>query len=348
MNGILFLLRRGCRKICRKRVFIFILWMAISIVTLLNLKFCMQKGLITDSNYATINFINRKHLERQAPDVLPAISCNNNGSTTFLFMGVVSAAGNFQQRLAIRNSWGSPVKGDPSLTLVFFVGMSANIATKNTIQKENQSFRDIIEVDIEEKYDNLAKKSIKILEWALFHCNRAKYVLKIDDDMFLNVNLLKSDLKNKNYSNSMIGCKVRNSSPFRFPLSKWYLSRDQYSADVFPDYISGPAYVLSGDILSKLYSATKLVPYIFLEDVYLNGICREKVSVKAVGHPGFSCGFRDEGPCGGFFRYKITGHHYFPDEIERMWLELRDRWFTCPFKHSYVVSKFLDILQFVC
>nr|XP_022321613.1 beta-1,3-galactosyltransferase 5-like isoform X3 [Crassostrea virginica] len=306
MNGILFLLRRGCRKICRKRVFIFILWMAISIVTLLNLKHCVQKMLITATNYATINFINKKHLEHQTPDVLPAISCNNNGSTTFLFMGVVSAAGNFQQRLAIRNSWGSPVVEDPSLTLVFFVGMSANKATKKTIQKENQMFRDIIEVDIEEKYDNLAKKSIKILEWTLFHCNRAK-----------------------------------------FPLSKWYLSRDQYSADVFPDYISGPAYVLSGDILSKLYSATKLVPYIFLEDVYLNGICREKVSVKAVGHPGFSCGFRDEGPCGGFFRYKITGHHYFPDEIERMWLELRDRWFTCPFKHSYVVSKFLDILQFV-
>nr|XP_022306849.1 beta-1,3-galactosyltransferase 5-like [Crassostrea virginica] len=348
MNVITLILKRGGRGLLRRKMVTYVMGVTICVVLLLNLMRYIQNEFNTKTDYETIKFINKKHLGYHEIDYLPsAISCHNNGTTTFLLICIPSATGNFKQRLAIRNSWGSAVKRNPSLTLTFFVEKSKNKETENIVRKEKQIFMDIIEVDVEARYENLAKKSIMILEWALFHCKDAKYMLKVDDDVFLNIGLLKADLISENYSNSIIGCKVRNSSPFRFPLSKWYLSRDQYSADIFPDYISGPAYVLSGDIFFKLYSATKLVPRIFLEDVYLNGICREKVSVKAVGHPGFSCGFRDEGPCGGFFRYKITGHHYFPDEIKRMWLELRDRWFTCPFKHSYVVSKFFDILHFV-
>ena len=75
-----------------------------------------------------------------------------------------------------------------------------------------------------------------ILEWALLYCKDAKYMLKVDDDVFLYIGLLKADLISENYSNSIIGCIVRNLSQFRFPLSKWYLSRDQYSAVIFHHY----------------------------------------------------------------------------------------------------------------
>lgn len=39
---------------------------------------------------------------------------------------------------------------------------------------------------MDEKYENLANKSISIIEWIYMHCNRAKFILKVDDDMFLN------------------------------------------------------------------------------------------------------------------------------------------------------------------
>lgn len=270
--------------------------------------------------------------------------CVDNGSSIFLLLVVPSATGNFRQRIAIRNSWGSVVEGDPSLQLGFFVGTPRKNTIKHALAEEKQNYKDIIEVKMDEKYENLANKSISIIEWMYMYCNRAKFILKVDDDMFLNINKLIEDLKISSLRNSIIGCKVTHSSPSRFPLSKWYISRQQYQANTFPEYISGPAYIITGDILSKLYFATKCLPYIFLEDVYLTGICRRHINAIAVGHPGFSCGYRDQGPCGGHFRYKITGHHYYPEEIERMWFELNDRWYTCPLRHSYLLSKALDIL----
>ena len=339
MAIILPFLKRGGRRF--KTTFISIIVISTSFIVLVNLCYALN----AEINYLSTDINDQKNKEYLDP--LRVSTCNNNGSNTFLLLSVPSSTGNSKQRLAIRNSWGSVVRDDDSLHLAFFIGRPENANMRRAIEEEKQLFNDIIELNVEDKYENLAKKSIGMLEWANSRCNHAKYMLKVDDDIFLNINLLIAELKVKNYRNSIIGCKVKNTSPFRFPFSKWYISRAQYSADKFPDYISGPAYVLSGDIIFKLSSATKVLPYIYLEDVYLTGICREYISAKVVGHPGFSCGFRDEGPCGSFFRYKITGHHYFPNEIERMWDELNDRWFTCPFKHSYVVSKFVDTLLFV-
>ena len=139
--------------------------MTICVVLLLNLMRYIQKEFNTKNDNETIKFINKMHIGYHEIDYLPsAISCDNNGTTTFLLICIPSATGNFKQRLAIRNSWGSAVKRNPSLTLTFFVEKSKNKETENIVRKEKQIFRDIIEVDVEARYENLAKKSIMILE----------------------------------------------------------------------------------------------------------------------------------------------------------------------------------------
>lgn len=334
---MVFCMRRGRRTfVSTIKILTLIFGILASVIVLLNI----SNAMYTELTYTSLKFENKEHISYLDSSTI----CNKNEHSLFLFLAVPSTTGNFRQRMAIRNSWGSVVKEDNSLQMMFFLGKTTNEEIKDTIAKEKKKYMDIIEVDIEENYENLAKKSISILQWVHKNCKTPKYILKVDDDIFLNLNLLKTYLDVKNLSNSIVGCKVRGSSPFRFPLSKWHISREQYKEDVFPDYISGPAYVISGDILDKLYFATKKVPYIFLEDVYLTGICRKHINAIAVGHPGFSCGYRDRGPCGGHFRYKITGHHYMPEEIERMWIELNDRWYTCPFKHSHWVSKLKDFI----
>lgn len=116
--------------------------------------------------------------------------CVDNGSSIFLFLAVPSATGNFRQRIAIRNSWGSVVNGDPSLQLAFFVGTPRKTTIKHELAEEKLNYGDIIEVNMDEKYENLAKKSISIIEWIYMHCNHAKFILKVDDDMFLNIKKL--------------------------------------------------------------------------------------------------------------------------------------------------------------
>lgn len=49
-------------------------------------------------------------------------NCSRSEHSVFLLMAVPSRAGNFREKMAIRNSWGSVVKQDTSIRLIFFVG----------------------------------------------------------------------------------------------------------------------------------------------------------------------------------------------------------------------------------
>uniref|UniRef100_A0A8W8MNX2 Hexosyltransferase n=1 Tax=Magallana gigas TaxID=29159 RepID=A0A8W8MNX2_MAGGI len=288
---------------------------------------------IISSVYVLLNISNAK-FDNYNYDFSSLLACGKKEHSVFLLMAVPSKAGNFRERMAIRNSWGSVVKQDASIRLFFFVGKEADQKINDTLTMEKETYMDIVELDIRETYKNLVKKITALLQWLTVHCTNTKYILKVDDDVFLNFNLLINYLRNSKPVNSIIGCKLTNAPVVRDKLSKYYISNEEYNPDIFPVYVGGPAYVISGDILGKLYLATNNVSSIFLEDVYINGMCREYINALAVGHPSFSCVTRIKEPCGGYFRNLITGHPYSAGEIERMWMQLNDN-ITCISSKSY-------------
>lgn len=272
-------------------------------------------------------------------------TCSNG--EMFLLIMVPSAVSNFQQRNAIRSTWGNLSSTNHTVILKFVLGKSKWGLHQNLAGVENSIYNDILFTDISETYENLSKKSIALLRWASTNCQGVRHLLKIDDDMFLNLPRLLDELKTQPKLNSISGCKVSGASPFRFPLSKWRISRTEYEKDYYPDYIAGTAYLISGDIISKLYSATESVPYFIFEDVYITGLCREHIGAVALENKGFSCGSRDRSPCGRNFRYRITGHHYTPTEIQRLWRELQDRWSACQRGDNYFIFKLFDLFQYL-
>lgn len=76
---------------------------------------------------------------------------------------------------------------------------------------------------MDEKYENLVNKLISIIEWMYMYCNCVKFILKVDDDMFLNINNLIEDLKILSFRNLIIGCKVMYFLLLRFLFFKWYI-----------------------------------------------------------------------------------------------------------------------------
>lgn len=272
-------------------------------------------------------------------------TCSN--SEVFLLIMVPSAVSNFEQRNAIRSTWGNISTSNLTVMLKFVLGKSKRSLHQNLAGVENSICHDILFTDISETYENLSKKSIALLHWASTNCKGVKYLLKIDDDMFLNIPRLLDELTTKPKLNSISGCKVSGASPFRLPFSKWRISRSEYEKDYYPDYIAGTAYLISGDIIPKLYSATGSVPYFIFEDVYITGLCREHIGAVALENKGFSCGYRDRSPCGQNFRYRITGHHYTPAEIKRLWRELQDRWSVCQRGDNYLIFKLFDMFQYL-
>ncbi len=60
------------------------------------------------------------------------------------------------------------------------------------LENEKQLYDDLILTNSIDSYDNLTLKTMATLEWIDTYCNKSKYILKTDDDMFIHVpNLLK-------------------------------------------------------------------------------------------------------------------------------------------------------------
>lgn len=98
-------------------------------------------------------------------------------------------------------------------------------------------------------------------------------------------------LKNNNSINLIIGCKARHQTINIDKFSKYYISKVKYKQDNFPDFFGGPASVISGDIIGKLYLLTieMEVSSIFMDNVNVNVMCREYIEVLSVEHLGFLC-----------------------------------------------------------
>lgn len=241
-----------------------------------------------------------------------------------LLILVPSSMWNFKHREAIRKTWGNKNSSDAKTRLLFFTGTSlSNEAFQQMFKDEQRQFQDIVKVNITESYDSLTKKSVALLKWAHLNCPGVRYVLKSDDDMFINIQNLVNVLRKTKPKNAILGVKNSHSVPFRDKGSKWYVSREQYPKDKFPIYISGTAYVITGDIITSLYNSTLYVPSLFIEDVYLNGICRERIGAEAFHLSGFDTA-RSRGKVNGrSFEKRITGHHFSPKDIILMWDELK-------------------------
>ena len=297
------------------------------------------------NNYKLVKSYIDSGLISQPPTMSPA--CINNGENVFLLIMVPSTASNFAQRDAIRKTWGNVSNIRPIVKLKFVLGKTHSFHLQDLLLTENLLYNDILIEDVPEKYENLTQKSIAILRWTVSNCPRIRYLLKIDDDVFLNLPRLLKYISKHAQTNTILGCLVSHSSPFRSIFSKWRVSWDQYNEEEYPEYISGPAYLISGDVLYKLYQSTKHVPKFMFEDVYITGLCRRHIGALAKSHAEFSCGYRDKGPCGSNFLYEITGHHYSPKEVQRMWLELQNRWSDCRLVDKYFVYKLVDVFKWI-
>jgi hypothetical protein len=273
-------------------------------------------------------------------------SCRDHGQSLDLLIMIPSKITNFKQRTAIRKSWLSTAKTNHSIRHFFVLGKSDNVFYNAIASTESNIFNDIIRLDMTDNDENETLKSIRILEWVHMNCANVKYLLNIKDDIFLNVNSLLKYLKRSKPVNAVSGCRQDGTQISHLPSVKKHDSSLMTGVDFSHlMYIRGSAYLISGDIITKLYLATQRVPVFSSEDIYITGLCRQYIKADAIGHPGFSCGYREKGPCGSNFRYSITGNNYRPEEIVRMSKELNDRWSDCRLIDNYWISRAFDILR---
>lgn len=148
-----------------------------------------------------------------------------------------------------------------------------------------------------ESYLNLTVKTLRMLKWVGKNCENIRYLVKLDDDVYLNVpallNFLHQTVVNKNSENLIAGFKYNKIKIDSNPNSKWYTPpHTMWEMDRFPDFVSGICYVLGSRARKDLYVNALTTKLFHLEDVFLTGIVREKyLAVDVVHIPGIHVGW---------------------------------------------------------
>jgi hypothetical protein len=179
------------------------------------------------------------------------------------------------------------------------------------LQNENERYDDIVVDDFSDGYYRLTVKTLRLLKWFvktfLDPSSQPDFLVKTDHDVFVNVpNLvhhLKKVMKNKTATLTdpsssswyYIGGHVDEEPSVNLsPISKYYVSpkfwlNHSSSYDllqwkewfgihevVYPKFTSGTFYMLSGNIVSKLFEASLTEPLFIFEDVFLTGLVAVK------------------------------------------------------------------------
>ncbi|TRY97833.1 hypothetical protein DNTS_014965 [Danionella cerebrum] len=245
----------------------------------------------------------------------------------FLVFMVPVAPHQVDARNAIRSTWGneSTVQGKTILTL-FLVGLPGGEPkrTQEELKEESLQHRDLIQSNFVDSYFNLTIKTMVIMDWLATRCPQANYSMKVDSDMFINVNnlitlLLRPDTPRENY---ITGLLMSDRPVVRNKDSKWYVSEELYPEATYPPYLLGMGYVFSSDLPGKLVNISKYIKPFNIEDAYI-GACLKQLGLEP-SHPPDSSQFgiyMGEYNRDNFLRV-ITTILESPDQLIKIWNDM--------------------------
>ena len=149
------------------------------------------------------------------------------------------------------------------------------------IKIESQTHGDILQERFEDSYRNLTIKTMLLLKWYNLNCGHVPYLLKADDDVFINMKNLYKMVSQNTKADILIGYLFCNSKPIRDEESKWNVPESVYNEETYPMYLNGPGYLISSSAAQKLFRASRDVPLFVYEDVYLTGMVARAAGIQS-------------------------------------------------------------------
>ena len=195
-----------------------------------------------------------------------AIPSSLHAWTQSLVVGVLSS--NKDRRDTIRQTWGY---GRQVLFLV--AGPTA------ALRAEQAAHDDMVLLDIQESYATLAYKSQTLFHVVDKYVKGFDYVLKTDDDSFVDVDELLHVLGE--VKPDYWGRVWPHAKPHREPDSQWFVSKEIFAPSVYPPFCSGAGYVVSKAFIACAVPKMSELPNLILEDV-ATGILAQQCSMRPV------------------------------------------------------------------
>lgn len=276
-------------------------------------------------------------------------ACRN--SDLFLLTLVFSSEANSMQRDAIRRTWANQtlIQGFQSHVL-FFLESSHTSAAQKALLAESDCYGDVVQghpVD-DSSLRGPIERMILALRWVITFCPVARFVLLTKDSVFLNLPTIGDYLLglHRHPENLYLGRVIQRKSPDRDPNSPGYMPLALYPEKYLPEYCDGSAYVLSQDVVRKVYVAASVVRLPVPVDVFV-GLCAQRAGV-APTHSARWVGDKHVRYNACCYRYLFNSARMRPIELDRVWRDLRQKDGQCSVLRTYygvVMCKTLTYLN---
>uniref|UniRef100_A0A8C5FCP2 Hexosyltransferase n=2 Tax=Gadus morhua TaxID=8049 RepID=A0A8C5FCP2_GADMO len=255
----------------------------------------------------------------------------------FLLLAIKSLAPHFDRRQAIRQSWGRAGNvANRTVVTVFLLGTASSVDhfpdLSGMLSHEAERNRDLLQWDYRDSFFNLTLKETHFLEWFSQHCSNAPYILKGDDDVFVNTRQIIQYLEHLPEGMTkdlFVGDVIQNASPHRDHRLKYFIPESVFVGD-YPPYAGGGGYLYSGPLALRLYKVSQQVALFPIDDVF-TGMCLKKMGLVPEKHKGFQTFDVDkkyrENPC--VYKNLILVHSRTPQEMIKIWSWLADPRLDC-------------------
>ncbi|RZB41454.1 Galactosyl T domain containing protein [Asbolus verrucosus] len=210
--------------------------------------------------------------------ILPKHFCRQR---SILLVMVHSQPANKLARASIRRSWGSSENRQKNnVSMFFLLGYTPNSHLQEYVAGESAQFGDIIQVNFTDCFRNATLKSLMMLKLANLHCkDSVQYLLKVEDDVLVNLRNIVEMLGRDHYAQLLIGRLLFRKTPVRDPGSVWYVPDNFYPGKVYPNYLESFAYLMSMEVARKLYEVALEQVMFHIEDVFITGILAKEAKI---------------------------------------------------------------------
>lgn len=211
--------------------------------------------------------------------------CGSSQSSVYLAMFVHSTPSHFDERAALRETWAGvrSVQGR-TVRAVFLVGHAVSdelVAEK--LREESDTFGDLVQGNFVDSYANLTYKHAMGLRWVSERCTQTRFVLKVDEDAFVDtfqlVDFLLTVYGVAGASRTLLCHLFPRGTPVQRN-GKWKVEADQVPYSMYPPYCAGLAYIVTPDLALELLAAAAVVPFFWIDDVFVTGMLAEMLHVR--------------------------------------------------------------------
>jgi hypothetical protein len=109
-----------------------------------------------------------------------------------------------------------------------------------------------------------------------------RYLLKMDDDIMVDYFQLMAKLESRyqDLDDILLGYKQIGLRPQRDPKSKWFVSRQDYPSESYPDFLSGWAYVTTPKTALKIAKEANQSDLFWIDDIWVAGMLASQSGIK--------------------------------------------------------------------